>query len=166
MNITVRKAFAQEAQTVIRVNVAAWKTSFRGIVADDFLDSLCETNTKMYSNLIQDVQNGRCIVALQEEQIVGFCCFGPSRDQDFPQSAEIYFFYLLKDFQKKGIGHQIYEKAKCELVRSGYHSLIIECLSNNPSCHFYSSLGGKKVKEYEDEMGNDTYLNSLFYFEI
>lgn len=166
METVIRKAVAGEEHEIVCVNVAAWQTSLRGIVADDFLNSLSADNTKMYGNLMQDVLDGRCVVAVKDGKIIGFCSFGAARDNDFAQSGEIYFFYLLKEFQKQGIGRKIYQKAKDILADLGYQSLIIECLSNNPSCSFYAALGGEKVKEYDDEMGGSIYRNSLFYFEI
>lgn len=44
MDIVVRQASLKDAEKIARVSVSSWKTTYKGILADDFLSSLTYTS--------------------------------------------------------------------------------------------------------------------------
>lgn len=85
-------------------------------------------------------------------RIVGFADGGRERSGDPVYDGELYAIYLLQDYQQKGIGRQLFQHVVQHLVKSKFHGMLIWVLADNPSRHFYESMGGLPVRELEIEI--------------
>ncbi|WP_221564764.1 GNAT family N-acetyltransferase [Alkalihalobacillus sp. TS-13] len=94
----IRRAKREDIGQIAEVHVASWKTTYRGIVSDTFLDSLTSEQkiSQWTRNLEQD--DSILLVAVEAGQVVGFVSAGKSRSDHFPFEAEIYAIYILKDY--------------------------------------------------------------------
>jgi hypothetical protein len=53
MEVKIRKATADDAKGIARVHVDAWKSTYRGLVSDEYLDSLSyESREQMWAKVI------------------------------------------------------------------------------------------------------------------
>lgn len=87
--ILVRLATPDDADAIAAVHVASWKATYRGHMDDAFLESLSvENRTGMWRHMLAR-RDDRCgiHVAGQQGDIVGFCSFGPARDDDLSVHA-------------------------------------------------------------------------------
>jgi len=144
--IIYRKAVAEDAPAVARVHVESWHKSFAGIVPQEFLNNLTvekreqafrqrfdETNYKMF--VAETVKNG----------IVGFADFGAARESDFGFEAELYAIYLLREFQGKGIGENLFRLCQKEMIADNFDSMYLMALAVSPYKSFYEKMGGKLI---------------------
>ncbi len=144
--IIYRKAVAEDAPAVARVHVESWHKSFAGIVPQEFLNNLTvekreqafrqrfdETNYKMF--VAETVKNG----------IVGFADFGVARESDFGFEAELYAIYLLREFQGKGIGENLFRLCQKEMIADNFDSMYLMALAVSPYKSFYEKMGGKLI---------------------
>src|ERR1035437_2859186 len=85
MGLLVRHAEPQDAPAVARVHVASWRQAYRGLLPQEYLDSLSvETRTTTWAKAFSQSpdQTSTTLVGELDGQIVGFSCVGPSRDDD------------------------------------------------------------------------------------
>ena len=166
MKIEIKKPDVQNAGEIIKVNKDTWKTSYRGIVSDDYLDSLNSLDEKRIERCMKQIQdNNPYLIALINGKIVGMLLYGKSRDDKHKESGEINAIYVLKEYQGYGIGKKLFlEAVKC-LVNENYNSMIIGCLERNPSNNFYIKMGGKIDYKTECTIGGKNYIENIFYFD-
>lgn len=70
--------------------------------------------------------------------------------------------YVLKNYQKCGIGRHFFEKCKQYFKNKGYKKFIISCNKYNyPAQSFYEKMGGQII--YVDDDSQDKSLPQIKY---
>jgi len=85
MGLLVRRAEPRDAPAVARVHTASWQQAYRGLLPEEYLDSLSvEARTTSWAKTFSRLprQTPTNLVAELDGQIIGFACVGPSRDDD------------------------------------------------------------------------------------
>jgi len=85
MGLLVRRAEPQDAPAVARVHVASWRQAYRGLLPQEYLDSLSvEARTMTWAKAFSQLpdQTPTTLVGELDGQIVGFASVGPCRDDD------------------------------------------------------------------------------------
>lgn len=158
--IEIRKAIPEDALGIAIVNVYTWKTTYSGLIPDEFINSRIDRVIEIANRNRIDIEEGKTfIVAKEDNTIIGFALYGKSRNEEFVDYGEIYALYVLSGFQGKGIGRDIFTLCIEELKKLGCNSLIINCLEGNNSIEFYKHMGGKIVGKTKDEV-QGVYLTS------
>ena len=166
MKIEIKKPDIQNAGEIIKVNKDTWKTSYRGIVSDDYLDSLNSLDEKRIERCMRQIQdNNPYLIALVNGEIVGMLLYGKSRDDKYKKSGEINAIYVLKEYQGNGIGKKLLLEAVKYLVNENYNSMIIGCLEGSTSNDFYIKMGGKIDYKTECTIGEKNYIENIYYFD-
>src|SRR5262249_18702528 len=153
MKFTVRQARIEDANSIARVHVESWKTTYAGIVPDAYLASLTpEPRAEMWR---EQLSSGTPLIFVSEDAtgIFGFASGGKSRETIEGYDAELYAIYLLQQKQRQGVGRSLVQKLAEALRSKGFRSLIVWVLAKNPAVDFYRSLGGSPVAEKEIEIG-------------
>jgi ribosomal protein S18 acetylase RimI-like enzyme len=145
MNLTIRKADIEDAAAIAHVHVESWKTTYAGIVSDDFLASLNkEVRTQSWQEQILTA-NISILVAEDETGIFGFAAGGKIREKLDDYDAELYAIYLLRERQKQGAGRTLCLTLASALQTKGFTSMIVWVLEQNPSVSFYQRLGAVQI---------------------
>ena len=148
--VRIRRANPDDLMGMARVHVDTWKTTYRGIVSDAYLDALTYEGdiARGFGRwLKQPVDRWTYLVALDpSESIVGFAVGGPSRDQDPDHGGELGAVYVLKSYQGAGVGKALVREVTRHLVQLGITSMIVWVLEANPYRRFYEKLGGIAAK--------------------
>ena len=92
----IRTAGVQDLETVSRIHALSWKTTYRGILPDDFLDQL--SYRRWVAPLKDMMEQGL------EIKTFGCITFSAARDQAFAGWGEIVSFHLLLEARGKGYG--------------------------------------------------------------
>jgi GNAT superfamily N-acetyltransferase len=157
----IRQAHPSDIKQIARVHVDTWRTTYKGIISDDYLESLSyekrEQNWRdVFSGNVD--HNGRVFVAEDHKLgVIGFSDGGPIREKDDVYQGELYCMYILRDFQGKGIGTGLFQKVIEYLKDSEIENMLVWVLEDNPSTRFYENLGGKKVREKKYPIGGIEY---------
>jgi ribosomal protein S18 acetylase RimI-like enzyme len=138
----IRKATSSDTPGIAKVQVDSWRSTYKGIIPNDFLDSLSYDKQEAKWNEL--IKNRKTITFVAEnplKQIIGFATGGPERTGKYSYESELYAIYILKEYQRKGIGKQLIQG----LIKEGMSSFLVWVLADNPSRRFYEKLGGKKI---------------------
>lgn len=149
--VTIREAAPDEAAAIARVHVDAWRTTYRGIIPDEYLASLSheERTARWRENLREAVARNECVFVAAEEngEVVGFAAGGPGRDNDPHHTGELYVIYLDERRRGYGIGRRLVAAVALRLSELGHTSISVWVLERNPACGFYTALGGVRFSE-------------------
>ena len=81
-------------------------------------------------------------VALLGSEIAGFCSFGPTRDTDAADVAEIYSLNIFPPFWSRGAGRTLCEHAFREAAAREHRAVTLWVLKENDRARrFYERLG-------------------------
>jgi len=160
--ITIRTAMAEDARAIANVQVQTWKTAYRGIIADDFLDTFTvDERTDRWSEILQRPEQGS-FVAESDSGVIGFANGGPERDDRDDFKGELYGLYVLPDWHGQGVGKRLVTTFADWLLGSGMATILVWTLADNPYRRFYERLGGKIVAERDIEIGGQKFAEVAF----
>jgi len=145
----IRQAKTEDAASIAKVHVDSWRTTYKGIVSEEYLASLSYQDRENFWRERLSASDNSCFVLVAEdgENIIGFAAGGPERSGDINFSGELSAIYLLENYQSKGIGSQLFKAVAMRLLQIGIKTMMVWVLAENPSKRFYESLGGKHIYE-------------------
>jgi len=79
---------------------------------------------------------------------------------------EILSLYLLKEYQGRGLGNELFNYSLNKLILMGYKDYIISCLDKNKTNNFYKKMGGKYYKYKYKKIGDKEYKENFYHFEV
>ena len=151
---SVRRARPSDAEGIARVNVASWRAAYEGLLPDEVLADLVETDTTAtWRDRIErgEPPGSRLILIELHGELVGYAYVGPSRDQDSileDATGEIYGFYIHPDHWGEGLGRFLMKAALNELRARGDVSVTLNVVEGNERARvFYERLGFAIDKE-------------------
>ncbi len=165
--IQIRKAYPTDSYRLIQINDMVWKDEFYDVLPNGIFGEQSQNIDDRVEHLRdQIVENNRVLVAVLDEEIVGFIFYAKAKNVLYSAAAEIRAIYILPLYQRKGIGTQLFEQAVEEIQRLGFSSLIVNCPVLGSSNMFFQKLGGdNREVEVEDFYGYKIDVN-LFYFDL
>jgi GNAT superfamily N-acetyltransferase len=86
-------------------------------------------------------------------RIVGFAAAGPTRVASLGPAGELYAIYVLPQWQRLGLGRQLFHRAVESLVTPGVDAIVTWVFAANPSSSFFESLGGTMVASTSSRSG-------------
>ena len=135
---TVRAPRPEELPAVSAIYAASWRSAYRGIVPQGYLDRLSDGfRLPAPARRRQD-----SLVAEEDGVLVGTVCAGPARDDRWPGWGEIIALYLLPDRRRRGIGTLLLEAAMDRLRQRGFSNIYLWAAEKNaPARRFYEARG-------------------------
>ena len=149
----IRRAVYSDAADIAKVHIDSWKTTYRGIVPDAYIDKLSFDDR--LNQWEKALKAGQLVVVAENEEgaVVGFANGGKERSGHPMYTGELYALYILKAYQRQGIGSLLVREVMKGLSREGLHSMLIWVLEDNPATFFYRYMGGKEVMKQTIERG-------------
>jgi ribosomal protein S18 acetylase RimI-like enzyme len=152
----IREATPDDARAIATVHVSSWRTTYRGLLSDRYLDSLdVDDHEGRWLRLLASGA-GDTFVAQEGSEVVGFASCGRERDQDPIYLGELFAIYLLQDHQRRGLGRRLVSVAAERLIELEYRSMLVWVLAANPARAFYEALGGAFVRSRQMEIAGET----------
>ena len=144
--VNIRRANETDLTAISHVLVETWRTAFRGLVSERFLDNMSYTQQR--DRHLRYMLNQRVSYSVAEcgqtGAVIGFVSGGPIRDREFPYASELYAIYVRKEFQGRGIGTRLFCALVDQLFRSSLTSMMVWALG--PNAHsFYERMGGRAI---------------------
>ncbi len=139
----IRNAVPNDIPTLTRIYVETWRTAYRGILPDAYLDSMTVRDTQA---ALGREMGAAGVVSLMAEaddgQATGLITGGIDRRRDRIYGGEIFSLYVRPSYQQRGIGHQLVMHLVARINRLGIFTLKVQVLAANPCRRFYEKLNG------------------------
>ena len=102
----IRAATPEDAEAIARVHTASWQAGYRGIIAQDYLDTLrWEERHERWVEILGRTDPARVdLVGLAGDTVVGFSCLGPTREPDLELVGAVELYAIYVDAQEWGTG--------------------------------------------------------------
>lgn len=164
--MNIRKASLKDTEGIARVHVDSWRTTYRGIIPDDYLNSLSyEQQTELWKDNIAKKGNYILVAANTEGQIVGFTDAWKRDDNDEENSIDLTSIYLLEAYQGVGVGKQLLKTLFEHFNQEGYDKVFVEVLEKNKTRFFYEHYGSNLVKTVEIHIAGAALKESIYQWE-
>ncbi len=170
-----REANLSDLKGVIKVGINTWKTTYNGIISDNFLQGLSYKDKKeKWKQRLENPTHGAKIYIAESRQnnIVGFALATLEKYNPLiiPVQSEKYVgelcaIYVLKDFQDKKIGTQLVKLIVRYFLKNKIKSMIVWVLKENPYQRFYKKIGGQYLGEQSIEIGGKKYIENAYGWE-
>jgi len=160
-----RKASIYDSIGITKVYVETWKSAYRGIVDQDFLDNM---NFEKQKRFFMNMLSKESLIYVAESkigEIVGFTIPEVVKDDDNKNRGIVSSIYVLDRYQGEGVGHGLIEKAVQALLKSDIKTMIVWVLKDNPACGFCEALGGKPRETRLDQIGGVDYVSIGYVWE-
>lgn len=166
MTVRIRQAVLADAPGIAKVHVDSWRTTYAGIVSDEYLASLSYgARQKVWENVLGADKPYNCIIVgvTLDGAIVGFAHAGPEREGETGYDAELYAIYLLQEHQGGGVGRLLTIAVARGVLDAGMTSMMLWVLEDNYNARrFYEGLGGAAVDRKCVQIG-DVVLVEVAY---
>lgn len=161
----IRLARDEDAVAIAGVHVESWRSTYRDIVAVDYLASLSiDQHAERWREILRkhNAKNCTFVAENKDKQIIGFASAGPQRDPTIKFEAELYAIYLLESVQRQGLGGGLLQAVVSHLFRDGFKNMLVWVLEENPSRSFYEAQGGQYVTEKAITIGNQELIEVAY----
>ncbi len=165
MSVAIRPAKASDAPGIARVHVETWRTAYRGIVPQQYLDALdASARAERWQDEIAK-GDSYLFVAEEADTVCGFIGGGIVRESIQGYDAEIYAIYVLAQAQQRGIGTRLASSLADTLVQRGFARLMVWVLADNPCRNFYTHLGGVAFSQKPIQIGDAQLVEVAYGWE-
>jgi ribosomal protein S18 acetylase RimI-like enzyme len=162
--ILIRRAEPNDAAGIAHVHVQTWRSTYRGIVPDSYLDGLDEAERcEFWRDLLEG--DFDIFVAERNGEIIGFVMGGRSRDHTQHCDGELYAVYLMKDEQRARIGRDLVRELAHALRRRGFRKMEVWVLAKNPAKAFYTKMGAHFARSKQIEIGGVMLMEHAYVWE-
>jgi GNAT superfamily N-acetyltransferase len=163
----IRPGTGDDLFMIAGVLVDTWRSTFRGLLADDFLDGMSREEQAVRHARRMGAPGVCYLVAVEPlaDEIVGFANFGPGRGKVPDDIHEIYALYVRAEHQGSGIGTALVRSAARHCAEQGAKSLFAWVLAGNPNRRFYERLGATAVETTSIGLGNRSYEQVAYLWE-
>jgi GNAT superfamily N-acetyltransferase len=148
--IDLRRAVAADAPAIARVRVESWRTTYRGMIPDAYLDGMeVDASTAMWDRVLTAGPSTTSVfVADRADDIVGFAGGTMLAEPKYGIDAELVAIYLRREFQHVGLGRRLVGAVVDAQRAHGASGLITWVIAGNKAARaFYERLGGELLVE-------------------
>ena len=148
----IRQAKKEDVMQIAEILVEDWQIAYRGIMDDDFLDSLSAQQRAQ----VEMKRYEKYTVAAEQDEILGYAW--NEMAEDGAADCEIVALYVRYSKRRNGIGRALMLNSMEHFRKYGKRSMIVWCLSeNHESRRFYEKMGGKVYKDGTHRWGDRDY---------
>ena len=143
MEYIIRLATEKDCVELSRLKQRVWNETYRGIYSDEKIDNYdYEKNRIKFLDIVNN-PNIELYVVEDNNKLVGYMdCGIPIRSYKNYQQ-EIGLLYLLKEYQRQGIGKELFNIGVNSIKSKGFNEFFISCNKYNVNAQtFYKKMGG------------------------
>jgi GNAT superfamily N-acetyltransferase len=148
--IEIRRATVDDAPAIAQVRIDGWRTTYRGLIPDDYLDGMeLQASIDLWNRVLgAQSTTANVFVATRDGEVVGFAAGNALPDPKHGADAELTAVYLRRDMQRSGIGHRLVAAVVAAQRAHGARAMIVWTIAGNKGARaFYENLGGELVVE-------------------
>jgi ribosomal protein S18 acetylase RimI-like enzyme len=164
--MTLRRAQAADEAAIARLHADSWRTAYRGILRDDFLDDAVVANRReLWKSRFADINRHDQLIFLSEHrhEIQGFACAFLDADPEWGTLLDN--LHVAPGFKGKGLGRQLMSAVAKHVKRHGLHPVLHLWVyeQNVQARRFYERLGGVITTCVAESAPDGSRVNALRY---
>ncbi len=141
----LRDATRADVPAIAAMHLASWRATYTAITPADFMRSITlESRIKRWEDafLPPASETTETTVAVDGDQIVAVCSFGPRREPADPSAGEVYSLHVAPDSLRRGLGRMLLDDALARLLARGLTTVFLWVLRDNANARgFYEARG-------------------------
>ncbi len=145
MGVRIRDMTIDDCDAVATVRVRGWQAAYAGLMPQSYLDamSVAEDAEKRRGFFARSAGRVTNVVAERDGTVVGWGCFGPSRDAGTTADrSELYAIYVLPEQVATGVGRELMEELTRRAWEAGFRGMELWVLKENDRARrFYERAG-------------------------
>ncbi len=129
-----------------RTYVQTWRDTYTSLIPFGYL---LEMSASEHEKAFFHELTATAVISFVAEdagKLVGFITGGNERNGDRIYGGEIYALYVLKNFQRRGIGTRLVSVLAEAFDASGIYAMLVRVLKLNPYRRFYKRLNATYLK--------------------
>ncbi len=154
-NATIRRATPADVDAIATMHLASWLAAYRGLISDEYLDRVThESRVARWERTFspEEVEVIETTLAVEGDNILGLCSFGPRVDPLAATIGEIYSLHIGPNLWRRGIGRMLLDDALRRLANRGFERVVLWVLRDNQDARrFYEARGWSVTGEERDE---------------
>lgn len=159
-SIHIRVANPTDAEQIAFVHIDSWRTTYRRILTDNFLDKMnLKERTNYWSKILTN--KSESVFVADNGKVIGFAAAGESSNKKCFDCI-LYAIYILQQYQKNNIGRQLLRATVKYLQTNGHKSMYVWVLQDNNSKTFYERLGGEIIDKKEIEIDGQKHIEIAY----
>ena len=162
----IRFNLIEDQEQMVHIRIDGWKNTYDQIINSKYLKKLdYKEMTERYLRSFEEYKE-KILVAVRGNEVLGYSYF-EAQEKSFKYDSELVSLYIRNDMHHKGIGSTLLRETAKELYSRDCHNMIIWCLKgNDKAIKFYEKLGGINTETKMAKIGEDTYEEYGFYFDL
>lgn len=150
----VREATIKDAEGIGKVHVDSWRTTYKSIVPDEYLNKLSyEQRAHLWEQHILDTAKYILVAENENGEIIGFASASKRETNPALHTNYLDTLYLLEEYQGQGIGKLLLKEIFIYFNQKDYKKIYVEVLAENNTKYFYEHFGAKLLKSVEINIG-------------
>lgn len=163
----IRKSFPTDAYAITLLGDQAWKNDYYDILPNGILNEMVKNLDARVKHLQDQIlENNRVFVAVDNEKLVGYIFYAKAQNNLYTAAAEIRDIYILPEYQRKGIGTELFNVSVEELKKLGFHTMILYCPIPGTNNKFFEKMGGEKRETVTRNFLNHPVLCDTYYYNL
>lgn len=161
----IRKNRLEDQEQMAHIKIDGWRNAYDNIVSSKYLKQLnYEKQTERYIASFEEYKD-LVLVAVKDDEVLGYSCFDIKENDKY--DSELISLYIKPEYLNKGIGSSLFKETGKLLYEQNNKNMIVWCFKDNENAKkFYKDLGGKVVEEKIVKIGDDTYEELGYYFDL
>jgi GNAT superfamily N-acetyltransferase len=150
MDATVRLAIPTDAPVIAQVRVSAWRTTYRGMIPDAYLDGMTvEDSAALWGKVLAAAPNTTStFVAEVDGRVVGFASGMMKPEANLGFDSELTAVNDVREAQGTGVGKRLVAAVAGAQRAHGATGMIVWVIAGNKVARaFYERLRGELVVE-------------------
>jgi GNAT superfamily N-acetyltransferase len=164
--VTLRCAEVTDEPAIARLHADSWRTAYRGILRDDFLDGTVSANRReLWRTRFSEIDREDQLILVSEEsgKIQAFACAFLDADPEWGTLLDN--LHVIPGLKGRGLGRQLISAVAENIRRHGLHSMLHLWVyeQNMPARGFYERLGGVITDCVAEAAPDGSRVNALRY---
>jgi len=154
--MVIRPSKKTDVSAMSRIYVQTWRDAYLSVLPYDYL---FEMSAPRHEQLfVNELNENRLISFVAEDagRVIGFITGGFERNGNNVYKGEIYTLYVLKNFQRRGVGGNLLKTLARQFDRFGIYSMLVRVLKGNPYKRFYIKLNGTYIRRERQPFSGET----------
>ncbi len=165
-NVVLRRAIPSDAETIAALHTESWRSSYRGILSDAYLDgAIFDERRKYWQESLNAPKPERRFILLAERDGEATAFVSVYLDEEPAYGALLNNLHVHPRLKGQGLGKMLMcEAAKWTLEQRINQMYLWVFEANSEARKFYEVLGGKVVEEKLASVAGNVERKVLRYF--